>query len=207
MKTAAGKGTCVGSPLARVRVEIIPITEEIIPKIEATQFLPPFEMGEIVVTSPAATPGYFQLPDQTRSAKIEDQGTLWHRMGDVGYKDDRGRLWFCGRKAHVIIADSRSHFPIPMEAIFNQHPEVKRSALVQLNSDPPRPAMVIERKDGKTHMGGDQRQRFFTQLLEMAKQYDHTKMIRDLFLHKDFPVDVRHNIKIDRKKLTQWVNR
>ena len=40
----------------------------------------------------------------------------------------------------------------------------------------------------------------------MATQYEHTKNIHDLFLYKDFPVDVRHNIKIDRKKLSQWVN-
>ena len=29
-------------------------------------------------------------------------GRIWHRMGDLGYFDSEGRLWFCGRKAHRV---------------------------------------------------------------------------------------------------------
>ena len=77
-------------------------------------------------------PKYFNRPEATALAKIADPAgrQFYHRMGDVGYRDDRGRLWFCGRKSHRVIAGGETYFTIPCEAIFNTHPEVARSALV-----------------------------------------------------------------------------
>ena len=58
-------------------------------------------------------------------------------MGDVGYIDTEGRLWFCGRKKHrVVCADGETLFPVPCEAIFNLHEAVERSALVGVNGEP-----------------------------------------------------------------------
>jgi acyl-CoA synthetase (AMP-forming)/AMP-acid ligase II len=205
-KTLEGMGTCVGLPVSQVQVEIIPITDQDIAEISEIQFLPAFSKGEIIVKSPVVTPEYFLLPEKTKAAKINDQGKLWHRMGDVGYKDDKGRLWFCGRKAHVVTIGKDTYFPIPVEAVFNQHPEVKRSALVQLNSKQSEPGLVIERKDKQVNMSEEQRNLFFAELLKLAARYEHTKSIQKLFLYKDFPVDVRHNIKIDRKLLSKWAN-
>lgn len=204
--TQEGKGTCVGLPVTDVEIEIIPITNNEIDHISKTKILPAYVKGEIIVKSKVVTPEYFLLPHKTREAKIQDGEYLWHRMGDVGYKDNKGRLWFCGRKAHVINIDQENMYSIPVEEIFNQHPDVLRSALVKIESGKKRPAIVIERKDKKTKLDPEIRNLFFAELIEMATQYEHTKNIHDLFLYKDFPVDVRHNIKIDRKKLSQWVN-
>ena len=137
---------------------------------------------------------------------MSDKNIVWHRMGDVGYLDDKGRLWFCGRKTHVVNIYEDLHYSIPIEAIFNKHPEVKRSALVKIHSGIERAGIIVERNDGKTKLNEDSKNKFFNELKDLACQYDHTKEIQDLFLYKDFPVDVRHNIKIDRKKLTDWVN-
>ncbi|MFO0952264.1 MAG: hypothetical protein U0835_14160 [Isosphaeraceae bacterium] len=51
-------------------------------------------------------------------------------MGDVGYRDEQGRFWFCGRKSHRVTAASGVLYTIPCEAVFNTHPEVNRTALV-----------------------------------------------------------------------------
>ena len=70
-------------------------------------------------------------PEATAAAKIAD-GTqrCWHRMGDVGYFDADGRLWFCGRRAHIVVTENGTMYPVRCEAIFNQHPQIYRSALV-----------------------------------------------------------------------------
>ena len=55
-----------------------------------------------------------------------------HRMGDLGYFDDQGRLWFCGRKSHRVVTPEQTYFTEPVEGIFNSHPQVffsKRRAL------------------------------------------------------------------------------
>ena len=46
--------------------------------------------------------------------------------------------------------------------------------------------------------------KFENELKALAKSNPHTEMIQDFYLHPAFPVDVRHNIKIDRVKLSAW---
>ena len=55
----------------------------------------------------------------TRSWMAE---SFWHRMGDVGYLDDIGRFWFCGRKAHRVVHACGTLFSVPVESVLNEHP-------------------------------------------------------------------------------------
>ena len=64
----------------------------------------------------------------------------------------------------------------------------------------PKPAIVIERSDGKILKGKD-KDIFEQELRDLAKTFPHTSEIDTFYHKKDFPVDVRHNIKIDRLKL------
>ena len=93
--------------------------------------------GEFVVSGPVVTREYFNRPESTALAKIKSAASdvFFHRMGDVGYRDERGRLWFCGRKSHRVIARGETYFTIPCEAIFNTHPAVARTALVGARRD------------------------------------------------------------------------
>lgn len=201
-----GRGTCIGKPVPGIEVKIIKSTNEVIEKLSSDQILPPNTVGEIIVRGLAVTKEYLDLPDKTREAKIGDSNnTFWHRMGDVGYIDDKGYLWFCGRKTHQVETATDTLYPIPCEAIFNKHPAVKRSALVGLGIPGKQiPAIVIERKDGQ-YLSGKGRSIFESELLGMAKKYPHTKDIQKIYLSRDFPVDVRHNIKIDRLKLKEEI--
>ena len=45
-----------------------------------------------------------------------------------------------------------------------------------------------------------------SELLELARKHDHTRTIKHFLFHKKFPVDIRHNAKIGREKLTQFAN-
>ena len=129
-------------------------------------------------------------------------------MGDLGYRDARGRLWFCGRKSHRVITRSGTLFTIPCEAIFNTHPSVFRSALVGVpiadgDCKPParEPVICIELEADAR----DQDQtKLRTELLALAAKFPHTQGIRTVLFHPAFPVDIRHNAKIFREKLAVW---
>ncbi len=203
-----GHGTCVGLPAPGVDIKIIKSTNDVVSKLTPEIMLPKNTVGEIIVKGIAVTKEYMDLPDKTREAKIDDEnGTFWHRMGDVGYIDNKGYLWFCGRKSHQVETEKGVLYPIPCEAIFNRHPAVKRSALVGLGIPGKQiPAIVIERKDGH-YLSGKSRSIFESELLALAKKYPHTKDIQKIYISRVFPVDVRHNIKIDRLKLKEEIER
>jgi acyl-coenzyme A synthetase/AMP-(fatty) acid ligase len=121
-------------------------------------------------------------------------------MGDVGYLDEEGKLWFCGRKKHVVIVNNKSYYPTQIESIFNQHPKIAKSALV-LNSKNKRPALIIKRKDGKELIES----MFLMDLKGIEQTNPITNDIQEFHVENNFPVDVRHNIKIDRTKLQKDV--
>ncbi len=200
-----GKGTCVGKLFPQVRVKIIAITEGPITHLQAARELPTGEIGEVLVQAPSTTREYFRLPEATANAKIaDDAGGFWHRMGDVGYLDDRGRLWFCGRKAHIVKAATGPMFTIPCEAIFNQHPQIFRSALVGLGASPQRPVIVVEPEAGAFPETAPEEFQLKQELLELARANPLTQAIDTVLVHPSLPVDIRHNVKIFREKLVPW---
>jgi acyl-CoA synthetase (AMP-forming)/AMP-acid ligase II len=203
-KTRAGAGTCVGRPFPRIRVKIIAITEGPIANLADVRELPSGEIGEIIVQGPVVTREYYRQPDATRAAKISDGPTFWHRMGDVGYLDEAGALWFCGRKAHLVETPQGRLFTICCEAIFNNHPEVFRCALVGIGEKPgQRPVIVVERADGALP-AASARERFHAELRELARGNPLTRDIESFLCHPALPVDIRHNVKIFRERLAPW---
>lgn len=206
--TEAGYGTCIGKPIESIELNIIAISDAKITNIKEAKILGPNSPGEIIVKGKVVTKDYYLQPEKTAEAKIYDtDGTFWHRIGDIGYLNDSGELWFLGRKTHRVITDTEVMYPIPCEAIFNLHPEVKRSALVGLGNQPNQiPAIIIERKDGE-YLLGKERSIFESELLTLSKKFKHTEKINKIYISKEFPVDVRHNIKIDRLKLKEEIEK
>jgi acyl-CoA synthetase (AMP-forming)/AMP-acid ligase II len=185
-------------------VKIIEITEDPIDDFKQARELPAGQIGEIIVQGPVVTREYYRQPEATRAAKIPDGAAFWHRMGDVGYLDETGALWFCGRKAHLVETAPGRLFTIPCEAIFNNHPDVFRSALVGIGEKPrQQPVIVVERHDGSVPTG-DARERFFQELRELARGNPLTRDIDTFLCHPSLPVDIRHNVKIFREKLAPW---
>lgn len=203
-KTLSGAGTCIGSPVQGCEVRIIESSFEAIPQIHDTKEVPPYHVGEIIVSGPQATQEYFENREDTRKAKIYEEKRFWHRMGDVGYKDEKGLLWFCGRKSHQVSTKRGMLYPIPVESIFNQHPLIKRSALIRVQEGHSNTvAVVLERKDRKTKLSSQELNFLRSGLVALGRKYPHTEHIDTFFLYGDFPVDCRHNIKIDRVYLSE----
>ena len=202
--TGQGYGVCVGRPVSGLSLEIIPISDEPIAQWDESLPLPPGEVGEIAVRGAQVSAAYFNRPDATKMAKIVDPaGGVWHRMGDVGYLDGSGRVWFCGRKAHRVVTAEETFYTIPVEGVFNTHPEVFRSALVGVvgQDGQRRPVLCVELEGKK---GKGDRERIRRELLELGAEYPHTEAVAEVLFHSAFPVDIRHNAKIFREKLAVW---
>ena len=127
-------------------------------------------------------------------------------MGDVGYIDpETDDLWFCGRKAHIVDTSHGRMFTIQCEAIFNQHPNVYRSALVGVGEKPDeRPVMIVEPEQGHFPKTLEEKTKFLDELRELGKNSELTRSIEAILFHRSLPVDIRHNVKILREKLRPW---
>lgn len=199
-----GYGICVGRPVCGISVSIIKISDQPIENWSDDLPVKDGEIGEIIVAGDLVTLRYLNNPKENRLAKIKNQNITWHRMGDLGWKDGKGRIWFCGRKGHrVVISKNETLFSIPCEAIFNNHPKVFRSALVGVDatSGQKKPVIIIELKKGNT---AGNKKKLKKDLFELASHNLQTSNIKTILFHKGFPVDIRHNSKIFREKLAIW---
>jgi acyl-CoA synthetase (AMP-forming)/AMP-acid ligase II len=210
-RSAVGVGTCVGRRFPGIEWKVIRITDEPIPALAQADELPPGEIGELIVRGPVVTTEYVTRTDCNPLHKIKAEGGFWHRMGDVGWLEGSApsdRFWFCGRKSHRVITAAGTLFTIPCEAIFNQHPQVYRSALVGVG--PPgrqRPVIVAEPWPDKRPANRAESQTLLADLRELALKIQHTSMIEDFLLMESLPVDIRHNAKIFREKVVDWAAR
>lgn len=199
---AAVRGACVGRPLPEINVKIIAITDDPLATLADVRELPAGEIGEIIVCGPVATKAYDALPEATALAKIENASEVWHRMGDCGYLDADGRLWFCGRKAERVQTATGPMFTEPCEQVFRRHPKVERCALVGLGpAGRQEPALVVQPVKSSTKIDPAL---LATELRQLALAHPHAQAICRFHFHPNFPVDVRHNAKIHRLKLARW---
>ena len=204
-QTRLGAGTCVGHHFSQIDVRVIEVSDEPLKTISDATPVETGSIGEIIVRGPVATREYYRRDDATALAKIADGDGFWHRMGDVGYFDDSGRLWFCGRKAHIVHTADGPMFTIRVEAIFNEHPDVFRSALVGVGErGRQRPVIIVEPEDGKWPGTAERQKEFTAELIERAKSNPLTESVETVLFHQSLPVDIRHNVKIFREKLAPW---
>ncbi|PLX99028.1 MAG: peptide synthase [Desulfuromonas sp.] len=201
--TDDGAGVCIGRPVPDIELKIIEISDEPVDEWNAELQVADGEIGEIVVKGPQVTASYYNRAASTALAKIKEQrGGFWHRMGDVGYRDPAGRIWFCGRKAHRVETGTQTYYTIPCEAIFNTHPQVFRSALVGIGAvGHMRPVICIELEQG---LDNSEQPRILEELQEIGRNNPLTATIDNILFHPAFPVDIRHNAKIFREKLAVW---
>ena len=123
----------------------------------------------------------------------------------MGYLDETGRLWFCGRKSQVVWTEAGPLFTERIEPIFNQHPNVFRSALV--GCGPPGRQLrviIVEPEQGFSPESTEDISVLLKEMHAIAAKHTETKSIEHFLLHPSLPVDVRHNVKINREALAVW---
>ena len=203
-RTEHGAGTLVGRVVAPNQVRVIRISDAPIPEWSDELVVPTGTVGEITVVGPTSTERYYNRADAEQIAKIREDGRIVHRMGDLGYFDEGGRLWMCGRRSQRVQAAGGPICTEQVEPIFNTHPQVFRTALVGIG--PPgseEPVLIVELEPG---IGREEHARIREELLGMAARHPHTRGIARILYYPRFPVDIRHNAKIGREYLKRWAS-
>ena len=214
--TRRGGGHCVGKPLPGISLQIVrpdsaqrSLGDKMI--WDDNLVLPPGEIGEIAVKGNVVTREYFKMPEATRNAKIYEKSEdgFWHLMGDMGYVDENGRLWFCGRKAHRVLKRDCTLYSVCVEAVFEAAIErifgaVRRVALVGIGKPGEQSAVILCEQGSELSRPGKLRDEFnaWRKGEELAAQVE-----RVLSYPAQFPVDIRHNAKINREELSRWAAR
>ncbi len=208
-RTREGKGTCVGALAPDVAVKIIAITDEAIANFAAARELPIGEVGEIIVRGPCVTRAYDdthseRAKEANAKSKISDPSApegFWHRMGDCGYFDAQGRLWFCGRKAHRVETAHGTLHSIPVEAVAEES-AFSRAAFVGLGPRGKQLGVVIFEVDGeKPRLAPDWEA---TTIASLRKRVGSDGVHAALLHFGPLPVDRRHNAKLEREALALW---
>ena len=110
--------------------------------------------------------------------------------------------------AHRVLEADGPRFPVPCEAIFNTHPDVFRTALVGVGRPgSQKPVLCVEPLPECFPEGVEAEAAFRDALREIGRQFETTQPIETLLFHRAFPVDIRHNAKIFREKLSVWATK
>lgn len=200
------RGTPVGRAVRGVSIKIIRPTNDALRAMDQVEELPVGEIGEVIVQGDGVSPEYLHRPDANKTGKILDGEGFWHRMGDVGYLDEEGYLYYCGRKSHSIYSEHGVYHSVPLEEIFNALPKVRRTALVGIRGYR-EPAIVVEPFPQFWPENTADTEAFMKELKACAASSPLTASITHFFFHKSFPVDPRHNAKIFRDRLGDWADR
>jgi acyl-CoA synthetase (AMP-forming)/AMP-acid ligase II len=188
----------VGRPSARLRARVIPIVHgpvELPAGGWAELEHAPGEIGELVVCGDHVCRSYFRNDRAVRENKIvEPDGTVWHRMGDTGYFDGRGRFWLAGRvHSSIRRGEDWIHPQLAEQAAAGDDPRIRRVAALAIRgaNGADRLTVVL---DGAP--GDDVRAAVRARLREAAVPVDDVVAV-----DWDLPVDPRHNSKIDYPRL------
>ncbi|HVS19281.1 MAG TPA: fatty acid CoA ligase family protein [Planctomycetota bacterium] len=204
-RTESGKGVCVGRPPSGVELCVLPIHDGPIERFDPAAVLAPDAVGELCVKGRLVTAEYAFEPAHTAAAKIPDpRGGFWHRMGDVGYVDEVGRVWFLGRKSQRLETARGTLLPDGLEGVFDLSEHVARSALVGIGPrGTERPVLVVE-PAAPLPRPRALRERLATEILRTALWHPACAVVEGVLFRDALPVDVRHNAKIDRGALKRW---
>ena len=206
--TDGGAGVCVGRRFSQIDWQVIRITDGPIASIDDALRLPTGEIGELIVRGPQITQEYATRVEWNARSKIADGRGVWHRMGDAGYLDEQQRFWFCGRVAHRLLTAAGPMYTVPCEAIFNRHDAIYRSALVGVGSPGKQePVIIAEPLPDRMPNRSAARQKLIDELQTLASENPLTAPIKHVLLHRSLPVDIRHNAKIFRERLTPWAQK
>ena len=109
----------VGRPLPMTRIRVVsPDGRDV----------EPGAVGEVWVSSPSVSPGYWQNPGATAETFVDG----WCRSGDLGRIGEAGQLVIAGRAKDMIKTGGENVYPAEVEQVLVLHPAVADAAVIGL---------------------------------------------------------------------------
>lgn len=121
-RRALEKPTSVGKPMPHTRVRVVD---------EAFNDVQPGQIGEVVISGPNVTPGYWNRPDANESSfTVDEYGNRWLHSGDAGTVDDEGCIYIVDRYKDMYISGGENVYPAEVEQVIYQLPAVAEAAVI-----------------------------------------------------------------------------
>ncbi len=204
---APDAGVCVGVPIGANRVLISALDSD--GRAIGSPGAEPGVLGEILVSAPHLKDHYDRLWLTDREAARDTDGVdesatpaRWHRTGDVGHLDGRGRLWVEGRMPHLIVSADGPIAPVGPEQQVESADGVRRAAVVGVGPHGLRQAVAIVETTPPVRRAG----LADPHLAGAVRESTGIPLVAVLAVPR-LPTDIRHNSKIDRSRLSAWAER
>ncbi|RFA20246.1 alpha/beta fold hydrolase [Subtercola boreus] len=212
-------GVCVGTPVDGVELRLSALDE--LGVASGPLSTEPGVTGEIVVsaahlkdhydqlwlTDREATRGTPSAAARPRTAAPPRTAQRWHRTGDVGRFDSRGRLWVEGRLPHVITTATGILTPVGPEQSTERLPGVRRAAFVGVGPRGTQQVVAVVEPTEPTEPTRRRTRRPVTvaapELAAEVRRVSGVDVVAVLVV-AELPTDIRHNSKIDRSALAVW---
>jgi fatty-acyl-CoA synthase len=121
-RRSLAKPASVGKPLLHTRVRIVD---------DHLNDVPTGEVGEVVISGPNITPGYWNRPDANETSFwVDEHGNRWLHSGDAGMMDDEGCIFIVDRFKDMYISGGENVYPAEVEQVLYQLPEVAEAAVI-----------------------------------------------------------------------------
>jgi len=196
------KGLFTGKPVSQIHAVILPVAEGPIDHSTDSELLKsslkPGEIGEIVVKGPHVLSSYVDQPREEQLNKIKTAESVWHRTGDAGFFDESGRLFLTGRASTAISWKGTTLFSFPVELLLSELEEIQHAALLK--------------KDDELHIVISLKNKAAGTLSESTRKkaenliHQYLPEIPKWHYIQSFPLDPRHNSKIDYNALLGMIS-
>jgi fatty-acyl-CoA synthase len=121
-RRALVKPSSVGKPLQHTRVRVVG---------EDFKDIAPGEIGEVIISGPNITPGYWNRPDANESSFTMDEfGNRWIHSGDAGTVDEEGCIYVVDRYKDMYISGGENVYPAEVEQVIFQLAEIADAAVI-----------------------------------------------------------------------------
>ncbi len=118
------KPQCLGLPIYNTHSLVVD-PETLVP-------LPQGELGEILISGPQVTSGYWNRPEATAETLVGIEGRVWLRSGDLGYADEDGCYFIVDRIKRMINVSGFKVWPAECEMLLYRHPAVHECAVISV---------------------------------------------------------------------------
>lgn len=187
------KGIPLGKPQSDIGIKITRPDDE----TQTINELKRGEIGEIIVSGDRVSKEYYLNPKATKKSKLHDEnGVIWHKSGDAGYIDNDNNVWFASRVSHSASIDNEQIYPDLYEQFINNNIGLQKSVVI-CNEELNILFVLVEKINYSNTVKND--------IQSLFKKFNLIKPV--VLEYPDlFPVDIRHNSKLCREELLNWVN-